>query len=64
MYPDDAFGEFYPQEIITKVLCEHPGASVEQLNNYMQAEWDAVRPPENYRNARKSMAELADELGL
>jgi len=58
MYPDNAYYEFYPAEIVGKVLREHPGATVERLNRLMQAEWDAIKP------APKSMAELADELGL
>ena len=64
MYPDNAYYEFYPAEIVDKILREHLSASVERLNCLMQAEWDAVRPPQGYRNARMSMAELADELGL
>lgn len=58
MYPDNAYYEFYPAEIVDEILRKNPGASVEQLNNLMQAKWDAVKPKQ------KSMAELADELGL
>ncbi len=58
MYPDWAFWEFYPAEIVEKVLRENPDATVKQLNCLMRAEWDAVN------SKRISMAELADELGL
>lgn len=58
MYPDSAYYEFYPAEIVDEVLRENPGASVEQLNVLMQAKWDIVKP------RRREMAELADELGL
>ena len=58
MYPDDAFYEFYPTEIVDKILREHPHATVEHLNRLMQTEWNAIKPKQ------KSMAELADELGL
>lgn len=43
MYPDNACAEFYPTEIVDKVLREHPGASVERLNFLMQREWDAAK---------------------
>lgn len=40
MYPDYAFYEFYPEEIVERVLREHPDATVRQLNCLMQEEWD------------------------
>ena len=58
MYLDNAYCEFYPTEIVDKILREYPDASVEQKNQLMQAEWDAIKPES------KSMARLADELGL
>ena len=58
MYPDNAYYEFYPAKIVNKILRENPNASVEQLNQLMQAEWDAVKPEQ------KTVAQLADELGL
>lgn len=63
MYPDWAFGEFYPNEIVKKVLRENPRASIEQLHGLMQAEWDAVKPKHD-ANHVMSMAELAEELRL
>ncbi len=58
MYPDNAYYEFYPAETVDKILREHPTATVEQLNYLMQKEWDTAKP------VPKSMAELADKLGL
>jgi hypothetical protein len=59
MYPDNAYYEFYPADIVDKILAEHPDATVERKNRLMQALWDT--DPRNYR---PSMAELADDLGL
>ncbi len=59
MYPDNAYFEFYPADIVDRILLERPDASVEQLNQLMQAEWDI-----DVRNRPRSMAELADILGL
>ena len=44
MYPDDAFYEFYPPEIVDRIFREHPGATMERLHGLMQVEWDAKRP--------------------
>ena len=60
MYPDNAFYEFYPQEIVDEILLKHPGVTMERLHSLMQAQWDAKRRTQT----RKSVAELADELGL
>jgi hypothetical protein len=54
MYPNDAYCEFYPRAIVTKVLDEHPNATVERKNQLMQAEWDRVKP------APASFAEVLD----
>lgn len=43
MYPDDAYYEFYPAEIVDKILLEHRGATVEELNCLMKAEWNIVK---------------------
>jgi len=58
MYPNSAYYEFYPAEIVDKILREYPNATVEQKNDLMQAEWDAVRA------IGRAMSELADDLGL
>lgn len=58
MYPDYAYYEFYPAEIVDQILREHPDATVERLNSLMQAEWGAKKP------RQKSMAELADNFGM
>lgn len=57
MYPDSAFYEFYPPDIVEKILREHPDASIEEKNRLMQTEWDATK-------SQPSMAELADDFGL
>lgn len=58
MYPDNAFYEFYPADIVDEVKREHPKASVGEKNRLMRELWDAKKRP------TPSMAELADALGL
>lgn len=60
MYPDNAYYEFYPAEIVDRILAEHPDATVEHLNNLMQAEFDALKA----KHPRFSMAECMDALGM
>ena len=58
MYPDNAFYEFYPSDIVEEVLRENLTASMEEKHRLMQERFDARKRP------TPSMAELADALGL
>lgn len=43
MYPDYAFYEFYPAEIVDEVLETNPGIDRERLHELMQEKWDAIK---------------------
>lgn len=57
MYPDNAFYEFYPAEIVDKVISENPGVTVERLHQLMQAEFEKAKRAEPWKY------ELAEYLG-
>lgn len=57
MYPDNAYSEFYPAEIVEKVYRENPKASRKQLHTLMQNEWVKTNPLQ-----AKSYGYLGDRL--
>jgi hypothetical protein len=44
MYPDNAYPEFYPMNIVEKVFKEWPSASVKEKHILMQQEWVDADP--------------------
>ena len=44
MYPDNAYSEFYPAEVVEKIWAEYPNASVAEKHVLMQQEWVSIDP--------------------